>query len=144
MPLYNLNKKLARQDRIDRIYGKKKSGFGKKMLKILVILLVIAALIYFPVRGVYSSGKRMIAGARSMNEAVKNNNLDGMKKSLTEIRAGNSSLNTSLLFLIWVRVIPFVGGYYADATHFAKAAGYELEAADTLVNSLDPYKDELS
>lgn len=140
MPLQNLNKKLERQD---RIYGKKKSGFGKRMLKILVVLLVIAALIYFPIRGVYSSGRQMIAGARSMQEAVKNNDLDGIKKSLGEIKSGNSSLNTSLTFLIWMRIIPFVGGYYADATHFAKAAGYELEAAEILVNSLDPYKDEI-
>lgn len=140
MPLLNLNKKLERQD---KIYGKRKSGFGKKMLKILAVLLIIVALIYFPVRGVYSSGKRMIAGARQMQDAVKNNDLEGIKKGLGQVKSGNSSLNTSLTFLIWVRIIPIVGGYYADATHFAKAAGYELQAAETLVNSLDPYKDEI-
>lgn len=137
--MLNLNKKL---DRHERIYGKKKTNF-KKMWKFLIIILVIASLIYFPIRGVYSSGKRMIAGARQMQEAVKNNNLEGMKASLAEIKAGDNSLNLSLTFLIWMRILPFVGGYYADASHFAKAAGYELDAAQTLVNSLDPYKDEL-
>jgi len=113
------------------------------MLKILALLLIITAIIYLPVRGVYSSGKKMISGARLMQEAVKNNDLDGIKKGLTEVKSGNSSLNFSLLFLMWVRVVPFVGGYYADATHFAKASGYELEAAEILVNSLEPHKNEI-
>lgn len=136
----NLNKRLERSD---KIYNKKKGSVKKRMIKLIVILLIIASLIYFPIRGVYSSGKRMIAGARSMQEAVKNNNLDGIKKGLAEVKAGDNSLNTSLTFLIWLRVIPFVGGYYADAVHFSKASQYELQAAETLVNSLDPYKDEI-
>lgn len=140
MPLTNLNKRLERSE---KIYGSKKSLVKKRMIKIIAIILIIAAAIYFPIRGVYSSGKRMVAGARQMQEAVKNNNLEDIKKGLSEIKSGNSSLNTSLTFLIWMRIIPFVGGYYADATHFAKAAGYELEAAEILVNSLDPYKDEI-
>lgn len=140
MPFTNLNKKLERND---RIYQKKSGSFKKRMIKIIVLLLIIASVIYFPVRGVYSSGKRMIAGSRSMQEAVKNNDLDGIKKGLGEIKSGDDSLNTSLTFLIWMRIIPFVGGYYADAVHFSKASRYELQAAQTLVNSLDPYKDEI-
>lgn len=140
MPLMNLNKRLERSE---KIYGRKKGSFKKRMIKIIALLLIITALIYFPIRGVYSSGKRMVAGARSMQEAVKNNDLEGIKKGLAEIKAGDSSLNTSLNFLFWMRIIPFVGGYYADAVHFSKAAGYELEAAEIMVNSLDPYKDEI-
>lgn len=140
MPLLNLNKRLERSE---KVYGKRKSGLGKKMIKIIVVLLIIAALIYFPIRGVYSSGKKMVGGARLMQEAVKNNDLEGMKKSLIEIKSGSSSLNFSLLFLIWMRAIPFVGGYYADAAHLSKAAGYELEAAEILINSLEPHKNEI-
>lgn len=136
----NLNKRLERSE---KIYGRKKGSLKKRMIKIIAVLLIITALIYFPIRGVYSSGKRMVAGARSMQEAVKNNDLEGIKKGLAEIKAGDSSLNTSLNFLFWMRIIPFVGGYYADAVHFSKAAGYELEAAEIMVNSLDPYKDEI-
>jgi hypothetical protein len=136
----NLNKKLEKSD---KIYTKSKSNFKKRMIKIIALILIVLSLIYFPVRGVYSSGKRMIAGARQMQESVKNNDLDGIKKGLAEIKAGDSSLNTSLNFLIWVRIIPFVGSFYADAVHFSKAAGYELQAAEVLVNSLDPYKDEI-
>lgn len=135
----NLNKQF---DRPARVYGKPKKNY-KKLWKILLILLIVVASIYFPVRGVYSSGKRMIAGTRLMNEAVKNNNLEGIKKGLSEIKSGNDSLNASLNFLVWIRIIPFVGGYYADAIHFSKASQYELQAAEVLVNNLDPYKNEL-
>ena len=121
MPLLNLNKRLERSD---KIYGKKKGSVKKRMIKIIAVLLIIAALIYFPIRGVYSSGKRMVAGARQMQEAVKNNDLNGIKAGLAEVKAGDNSLNTSLTFLIWMRIIPFIGGYYADAVHFSKASSH--------------------
>lgn len=140
MPLLNLNKKF---DRPERVYGKTKKSIKKRMIKIIALILIVAALIYFPIRGVYSSGKRMVAGARIMNEAVKKNDLEEIKKGLSEIKSGDSSLNTSLTFLIWMRIIPFVGGYYADAVHFSKASQSELEAAEVLLNSLEPYKNEI-
>ncbi len=140
MPLLNLNKRLEKSE---KTYSTGKSAFGKKMIKFIALILIIISLIYFPIRGVYSSGKRMIAGGRQIQEAVKNNDLDGIKKGLAEVKSGDSSLSTSLTFLIWMRIIPVVGGYYADAVHFSKAAGFELQAAETLVNSLDPHKDEI-
>lgn len=139
MPMLNLNKKFERSDKNST---NKKRSF-RKLWKILIVLLVITALIYFPIRGVYSSGKKMIAGARTMNEAVKNNDLDGIKRGLGEIKSGDDTLNISLNFLIWMRVIPFVGSYYGDAVHFAKASQYELQAAKVLVDSLEPHKTEL-
>jgi len=85
----------------------------------------------------------MVASARAMNESFKQGNLDSIKGNIKDMREASNSLNTSLFFLVWVRIIPFAGGFYADAVHFAKAGGYELQAAETLVSTLDPYKNEL-
>lgn len=137
--MLNLNRKFEKSDKNSSV---KKRSF-KKLWKILIILLVVVALIYFPIRGVYSSGKKMIAGARSMNEAVKNNDLEAVKRGLGEIKSGDDALNISLNFLVWMRVIPFVGSYYGDAVHFAKASQYELQAAQVLVDSLESHKAEL-
>lgn len=137
--MLNLNRNFEKSDKSS---GIKKRSF-KKLWKILIILLAVIALIYFPIRGVYSSGKKMIMGAKTMNEAVKNNDLDGIKQGLKEIKSGDDALNISLNFLIWMRVIPFAGSYYGDAVHFAKASQYELQAIQTLVDSLEPYKNEL-
>jgi glycine/D-amino acid oxidase-like deaminating enzyme len=78
-----------------------------------------------------------------MNDAVKRENLDDIKTQVTEIKKATGELNMSLNFLFWMRIIPFVGGYYADAQHFSRAAQHELNAAEAIVESLLPYKAEL-
>ena len=141
MPLVNLNKRLERQDRISRT--KSKRSLKKLLIRLFIILLILGVFVYLPLRGVYQSGRKMVASARAMNESFKQGNLDSIKGNIKDMREASNSLNTSLFFLVWVRIIPFAGGFYADAVHFAKAGGYELQAAETLVSTLDPYKNEL-
>lgn len=113
------------------------------LIKIFLVLLILFVAIYLPIRGAYSSTKTIIAESRAMNEAVKNENLDQIKTHVTEIKKATGGLNTSLNFLFWVRIIPYVGSFYADGKHFAKASEYELSAVETIVESLLPYKAEL-
>ncbi|MBI3485803.1 DUF4012 domain-containing protein [Candidatus Daviesbacteria bacterium] len=147
MKFVNLNRKIAV---LDRGYSqtqryatpKKKRGF-KGVLRVLVILIIIAVIIYIPTRGVYSSSRQLINSARNIKTAFKNENLDDIKSSLDQMKNSSDSLKTALNFLFWVRIIPFLGDYYGDINHFSTAAGYELTASQTLVNSLLPYKNEL-
>jgi len=137
MPLINLNKKLEKSDRTPS----KKSD--RRIWKISAIILVIILAVGLPLLGAAMSAKTMADGARVLNTAVKGNDFDGIKKGLAEVKSGNSSLGTSLTFLFWLRIVPFAGGFYADAMHFSKAAGYELQAVETLINILEPSKNEL-
>ncbi len=113
------------------------------LIRIFIVLLILFVAVYLPIRGAYSATKRIIASGRAMNDAAKNENLDDIKKHVTDIKKSTGDLNLSLNFLFWVRVIPYVGGFYADARHFSKAASYELNAVETVVESLLPYKAEL-
>jgi hypothetical protein len=143
MPFTSLNRKLARQDQyLKRSSGKKRS-LKKMIIRILIVFLILFVAIYLPVRGAYSSTKTIIAESRAMNEALKNENLDEIKTHVTEIKKATGGLNTSLNFLFWVRIIPYFGSFYADAKHFARASEYELTAAETIVESLLPFKTEL-
>lgn len=111
--------------------------------KLFVILLILTVAIYFPVRGVYSSAKKIVASARAIQDAAKRENLDDIKTNVSAVKDATTELNWSLNFLFWVRVIPYFGGFYADAKHFARAAEHEFTAAETVVDSLLPFKGEL-
>lgn len=137
--MLNLNKKL---EKTDKGYSKK-SRIPAKAWKTSIISIVILLAIGLPLLGAGMATRTMAGGAKVLNTAVKNNDFEGIKKGLSQVQTGNTALEASLYFLIWVRVIPFIGGYYADALHFSKAAGYELQALETLVNSLEPSKAEL-
>ncbi len=142
MPFTNLNRKLSRRD---RIYGArpKRRSFKKTLIRLFLIFLILFLMIFLPVRGVYQSLKRINTAAKTASAGLKSENLDTIRSSVKEMKSASAQLDGSLNWLFWVRIIPFLGNYYADAKHFAKAANYELEAAQTITDSLDPYKKEL-
>ncbi len=142
MPFINITRKLDRQDRNLRTAPKKRN-FKKLLIRVSVVLLILIVFIYIPVRGVYSSGKSILNSVRGMNEGFKNQNLDQIRQNIAQIKSADASLNLYLNMLIWVRIIPFAGDYYADVRHFAKASQHEVQAAQTIFDSLEPYKSEL-
>ncbi len=113
------------------------------LIRLGLILLILFVAIFLPLRGVFMASKTLIASARAANVAFKREDLDDVNKQVEIMENASKSLNTSLNFLFWVRIIPYFGGFYADAQHFSKAASYELEAAHTIVESLLPSKQEL-
>jgi len=137
----NLNSKLQRLDKRER--QEKKKSKRKLFFRVLIVLIVATLTIYLPIRGVYSAVRKLMVNGKALSVAVKNEDLDGIRSDLKVIHSNIGQLKTSLSFLFWVRVLPFVGDYYADANHFASAAGNEIQAALTITDWLDPYKTEL-
>lgn len=140
MKFLNLNKKLQRMDKTTRVRGKPTLKF---YIKIIAVILVVAAAIYLPVRGAYLALRDLNRNVKAISESFKNENLDEVKLNLKQVGNNIDALNTSLSFLFWVRIIPWVGDFYADANHFASAARSEVAAAKRIVDTLYPYKDEL-
>ncbi len=141
MKFVNLNSRLEKIDRNSK--PKKKRSFKKLLIRITVVFLILFLVLYLPLRGVYASAKNLSASGKALAFAAQNQNFDEMKIQTTNLKNAAGSLDLSLNFLIWLRIIPFVGGYYTDAKHFASALNYEMQAAEELVNYLGPYKGEL-
>lgn len=139
MPFTNLNRKIDR----NRSYAPKKKGFKRFWKRILITLIILFVVVYLPARGAYGSSKSLIQAARLTSEGVKNENLDTIKKGVTEMKKSNDGLNTSLGFLFWLGFIPYFGGFYSDAKHLSQAAAYDLTAGQKIVAILEPHKNEL-
>jgi hypothetical protein len=141
MPLTNLN---TRIDTTRRLKGsRKKGGWKKYLIRLFIFFVILFVAVYLPVRASYSAIRKVIAEGKAVSEAAKNENLDDIRDHLKKMKVANDDLNGSLNFLFWVRVIPYFGGFYADAKHFSTAAASELTAANSIADSLDPYKAEL-
>jgi hypothetical protein len=141
MKLTNLNKNIAARQ-------VKKPGTKRKKILIglgifLVILIILSVATYFPLRFAFQSLKEINTSGKSLADAAKQEDFEGIKNNIAKIKKSSADLNKSLGYLIWLKIIPVIGGYYSDGQHFAKAANLELSAADTIINSLDPYKNEL-
>lgn len=136
--LINLNKKLN--------YSPKnsKSRRNTRMIRILLLLLAVLALLTFlSIRGIYFGAKELSAHGKALSEAYKNQRFDDIKKEVSASKQSLQSIDTSLNFLFWTKSIPFVGSYYSDAKNFSSAGVQELAATETILVSIEPYKDEL-
>lgn len=141
MSFQNLNRSINTTTRLHRTRTRRSRGKFLRRLAILLIILFVA--IYLPIRSAYSAVKRLNVSAKQVSTAFKNENLDQVKSGLIEMKKADDDLNGSLNFLFWVRIIPYVGGFYADVKHFATAGSYELNAVNQLVTKLEPSKAEL-
>ncbi len=140
MPFTNLNKRLSSYDR--RPGSKKRLSF-KWWKKALIFLVVLTVITYFPLRSAYSAGKSLSASSKLISAGLKNNDFNAIKSGVDLAKKDSESLNGSLNWLIWLKIIPFFGGYYSDAKHFSQALVYEMSAAQKSIAILEPHKNEL-
>lgn len=137
------NRKLNNFDRTKvGIRKVKRGGFPWKKLAVVVTLLLVA--FYLPARGVYSAAKDISKNGKQISAGFKQNDLELIKKGVVDTKSSVEALDGSLNWFIWLRLVPFLGGYYSDAKSFASAASEEMKAAEIIVASLDQYKQELN
>lgn len=138
MPLVNLNKKLELADR--RSFRKGPSKTRRRIFVLLVLLLIALVIpsifIFLGLKQAASHGKNIVA-------AYKNQQFDSLRSEVSATKGGLQEANISLGFLFWLRIIPFLGGYYSDAKNFVNAGTEELIAVDKLLSNLESSKGEL-
>lgn len=142
MAFINLNKKFITNE---STAGRVKSGknFKKPIVLLAIILVFILLAVYLPLRSAYQSATDMKRSAQELSAAIKRDDLDGMRRSIKEMKDANDNIASSLNWLFWVRAIPIAGGYYGDMLSFMGAFGHELTAVQILADTLDPFKNEL-
>lgn len=142
MKLLNLNKELRdNKPSLSTLRTSNKSKKGSK--RILVVFLVIFVTIVIP--SVLSAVFAMeaVKGAKAISAGAKQENIDTIKQGIDQTKGAVEKMNFSLSLMIWLKAIPFLGGYYSDIKHFASAGGYELGAAQIILEEIIPYKQEL-
>jgi len=139
MALTNLNRKLYN---IDRRPSQRKSK--KKIYMRLIILLVIVGIaIFLPAKVIYESAKEVSYNAKAISSAYGNQNFGQLVESVGDTKDSVGKINTSLNFLVWLKIIPIVGGYYMDAKGFSSAGEHELIALENILTELKPAEKEL-
>ncbi|MDD5415800.1 MAG: DUF4012 domain-containing protein [Candidatus Daviesbacteria bacterium] len=126
---------------MDKRYLKKSSNKARKRLVVILVILAIALIVpsiftYLGLKSAMSHGKGLVA-------AYKNQQFESLRTEVTASKNGMQGANISLGFLFWLRLIPFLGGYYSDAKGFVGAGAEALVALDTVLINLESAKDEL-
>lgn len=121
-----------------RKFKNKKVGIG-----LLVVFLILAILIIVPGILTLLSAKRTYAQVNATVDALKKQDIEATGKELKKTRAALKDTQSKMNLLVVMRFIPGPNIYYNDARHMINAAFYGLDAADTFVQSVEPYADVL-
>src|SRR3990172_9080066 len=126
----------------------KKLDFMRKIVKhkksflfITAIIAIFAIINFLLVFRVYKSGVKVKASADLLIQSVKDQDLERMKKEAGNTEKSLKAMQKSYKLITWMGYIPYFGKYVEDGTHAINASLYGLEAADVVVNIIEPYAD---
>ena len=134
MALTNLTTTIDRRSRFPQ--NKLRRRLVIPIVLILLLLIIPSVFVFINLGGVAKSGKGAV-------EAYKNQNFDLLRQEINSTKNSLGRVNFSLNFLFWLKIIPFLGGYYSDVKGFTAAGVEELIAVEKLLQDLDPHKAEL-
>ena len=116
----------------------------KKILKIaFVIFIILFIVVGLPTLNVLRNVKKTQRSAKVLVETAKQRDFSAMKASIGPLQKDLKSARTSLIFLKYLAVVPFVRNYYFDAENLLDSSIYGLDTAKILVEGIEPYAESL-
>lgn len=118
-------------------------GSKKVWLIVLGILALLSIVIAIPAQAAIQSAKKTNAQAKIVYEAIKNQNIERASAELVKLNESLKRTEKDLSGLFILNFIPILNNYYGDAKHLVKAGYPAIEAAEILIDSVEPYADVL-
>lgn len=138
--MQNLNKKLNSLS----YYKVKKNKSGKrKIFKIFFVLIIIFLAIFLPLQFAKSGFDEVQMHSRAVASAYSSQNFGQIQSEVSAMKVALIKTNISLMPLLWMKLIPIIGGYYSDAKKFVSAGVEELTAFEVLLKELRTKEKEL-
>ena len=111
-----------------------------------IFLFLVILLVFFLVLPLLQMKKQALvftAEAKGIYEGLQSQNLNKAVEKVASTKKEFEKLNGQYQKMIWLRAIPFIGGYYRDGQRIFTGGRFLLESADLVVESLKPYSDLL-
>lgn len=113
------------------------------IIALVVVVLLVIVLVVLPLQATIASAKDTYAEAKLIYAEIKNQDLVKTEAEITKTQDKLKITKSNLDRMVWMKFIPFAGGYISDGQHMLNAAGYGLDGADIMVKAALPYVDLL-
>ena len=142
----------ALTNKIELEEPKKRFRFGfrlnRRKLAVIggILLFIVAFGIIFgllPLLAIKSDVAQLSGEIKGISEGIQGQNLNQSIEKLASSKKILSKLASDYKRLVWLRPIPFIGGFYQDGQRLIKSGNYLLEAGEIAVEALKPYADIL-
>ncbi len=115
----------------------------KKLSIFLAILLLIIIFIVFSIFRVYRQSMKFYLSSLILKDAVVSQDIPKIRDSLEKVKKEQEGLKNAYGLVLWVKLVPYVGGFVSDGQHAIDGIGYALETANLAVDAFEPYSDIL-
>ncbi|MBI2018970.1 DUF4012 domain-containing protein [Candidatus Daviesbacteria bacterium] len=121
----------------------RKRGNSAFLRRILISIVVILLFSIIPSFFVYTGFRDTITHGKAVVASYSAQNYDSLKSEVSATKVGLQRANFALNFLFWLKIIPFLGGYYSDIKGFSSAGVEELKALEKIIKIFEPEKIDL-
>ena len=118
-----------------------KSKRAKILGSILLVFVIVVAVIGLLGFRVYAKAQIFRKSLDNIKQAVTDQDLEKIKKELKTSQTSLRELDSSYKGISWLKIVPFFGSYIKDGQSAISAAKYAFEAADIVIETIEPYAD---
>lgn len=112
------------------------------IIAVLFVLIVsVYFLLYVPVNGVKTQAVNVVAAAKTVSQAFKENDIDKLGKNLQELRVSYNLLQKRAGQLYWLGYVPLISGYAQDLKRSVTAGDEVIQALMIAESAVAPYAD---
>ncbi len=126
-----------------RNFGVRGRKLGRKSLFGIAFLVLFTIFVTAQSFAIYKQVRKVEKQAKATAYVAKQQDVVATKEELVRMKKEVDSLSGKLKPLFFVKIIPFIGGYYSDVEHLAKAASHGIDAGIITTDTLIPYADVL-
>jgi hypothetical protein len=127
--------------------GERKIKRLKKWLiiggSLLTLVLLLVFFLILPIAQIKKQAPVLTGEAKGIYEGLQSQNLNQSVEKVASTKEEFEKLNRNYQKMVWLKAIPFIGGYYRDGQRLFSGGRYLLETADLVVEALKPYADLL-
>lgn len=115
----------------------------KTLIPVALLFLILIFAIILPAVKTYASAKKTYTQVKATVDALKKQNITLASEELKKTRLSLTQAQKALGGLFLVRFIPFANTYYNDVDSAIRAGFHGLDAAEIVIESVEPYADVL-
>lgn len=123
--------------------GWRRHRWVKILGAVFFLLLLLVGVGGWQVWAVYQEGVKIVPVVAKAQGNLQSQDLPALKETLVELHEQVGKTQGLYERLGWVRIIPLVSSYWRDGDHAATASVAGIEAAQILVEAIEPYADVL-
>ncbi len=114
-----------------------------KIIKWALLAILVIFLVGLVVPGVFVAlqAKKVMASAQDLKATLSTKDIGQIKGGMNKLKSDLNGLKKVYVLTSLARVVPFVNGYWNDGSNAINGGIHGLEAAEIIVNTIEPYAD---